>query len=77
MEDKQSLTCLPQIIEKSHDGWWTGKIDETVGDFPASFVEEIDIPRTKEERKRLSHRFKRTSPDKVMEGENLSFIVTI
>ena len=69
MENKHSLTYLPQIIEKSHDGWWTGKIDETVGDFPASFVEEIDIPRTKEERKRLSLRFRRTSPDKVMEGE--------
>ena len=39
------------------------------GDFPASFVEEIEIPRTKEDRKRLALRFGKKSPvDKTSDG---------
>ena len=46
-----------QIVEKSADGWWTGRVDGNVGVFPASFVEMIQIPKTKDERKRLLKRF--------------------
>lgn len=48
---------LIEIVEKSADGWWTGRVDGNVGVFPASFVEIIQIPKTKEERKRLLKRF--------------------
>ena len=51
-------TYLPQIIERSADGWWTGKIDGKVGVIPASFVEEIAVPQSKEEAKKLVKRFK-------------------
>lgn len=51
------LCLLFQIIEKSADGWWTGRIDGSVGVFPASFVEMIKKPKTKEERKRLLRQF--------------------
>ena len=46
-----------QITEKSADGWWTGRIEGKVGVFPASFVEMIEIPRNKDERKKLLKRF--------------------
>ena len=63
-------TLSLQIVKKSHDGWWTGRIEDTVGDFPASFVEEIEIPRTKQERKQLASRFKRRkSQDKISDSE--------
>ena len=52
------IFTLIQIVEKSPDGWWTGKIESTVGDFPASFVEEIPVPRTKDEAKKLFKKFK-------------------
>ena len=51
-------TLLPQIIERSADGWWTGKIDGKVGVIPASFVEEITVPQSKEEAKKLVKKFK-------------------
>ena len=54
-------------MEKSHDGWWRGQKEGVVGDFPASFVEEIEIPRTKEEAKRLAQRFGKKSPDKMQQ----------
>ena len=47
-----------QIIEKSPDGWWTGRIENTTGDFPASFVEEIPVPKSKDEAKKLVKRYK-------------------
>ena len=56
--------CL-QIIHKSPDGWWTGRMQDTEGDFPASFVEEIEIPTTVEEKKQLALRFRKGSPDKL------------
>ena len=49
---------LLQIIEKSADGWWTGCVDGKEGVFPASFVEMIQIPQTKEERKKLLKRYR-------------------
>ena len=45
-------------MEKSPDGWWTGRIENTVGDFPASFVEEIPVPKSKDEAKKLFKKFK-------------------
>ncbi len=52
------LCIILQIIEKSGDGWWTGRIDGQVGVIPASFVEEITVPQSKEEAKKLVKRFK-------------------
>ena len=43
-------------MEKSADGWWTGRLNGgsgVVGVFPASFVEEIQEPGSKEEFKRF------------------------
>ena len=59
-------SCLPhvhhmsrpaQILEQSADGWWTGRVDGNKGVFPASFVELIQKPKTKDERKKLLKRF--------------------
>lgn len=50
--------CTLQIIEKSGDGWWTGRIDGKVGVIPASFVEEINIPQSKEEAKKLVKKYR-------------------
>ena len=44
------------------------------GDFPASFVEEIEIPKTKEEKKKLAQRFSKKSPDKISDG---TYCVTV
>lgn len=52
-----SLLCV-QIVEKSGDGWWTARIDGQVGVIPASFVEEITVPQSKDEAKKLLKRFK-------------------
>ena len=49
---------LSQIVEKSGDGWWTARIDGHVGVIPASFVEEIAVPQSKDEAKKLVKRFK-------------------
>ena len=40
-----------------------------MGDFPASFVEEIEIPKTKEEKKRLAQRFAKKSHDKLQKSD--------
>ncbi len=47
------LCVHAQIVEQSADGWWTGKVDGKMGVFPASFVEMIQKPKNKEEKKRL------------------------
>ena len=51
-------------------------MQDTEGDFPASFVEEIEIPTTMEEKRQLALRFRRNSPDKlqVADGRYLSYV---
>ena len=44
-------------MEKSADGWWNGRISGKEGVFPASFVEMIQVPKNKDEKKRLLKRF--------------------
>ena len=51
------MFLCPQIVEKGGDGWWTGRVDGREGVFPASFVEMIQIPKTKDERKKLLKQF--------------------
>lgn len=29
------------VYKKQVDGWWLGKLNETVGIFPATYVEEL------------------------------------
>jgi hypothetical protein len=60
--------CL-QIVEKSPDGWWRGRMQDTEGDFPASFVEEVEIPTTMEEKKQLALHFRKNSPDQLQEDQ--------
>jgi hypothetical protein len=35
---------IVEILTKSPDGWWEGKIDDRIGVFPASFVKDIVRP---------------------------------
>ncbi|KAK4296966.1 hypothetical protein Pmani_030570 [Petrolisthes manimaculis] len=44
MYDELSIRTgdIINIHEKQPDGWWVGELDNTVGIFPATYVEEID-----------------------------------
>ena len=61
------LKCLVlwQIIEKTPDGWCEGILNGLTGTFPASFVLEVQPPRSKEELKQLIKlvNLKKKSPD--------------
>lgn len=70
------FACVWQIIEKSPDGWWTGRIESTVGDFPASFVEEIPVPKNKDEAKKLYKRFKHGKLGQDPSAETRSDVIT-
>ena len=45
-------------------------MQDTEGDFPASFVEEVEIPTTMEEKKQLALHFRKNSPDQLQEGRD-------
>ena len=54
-----------QVIEKTPDGWCEGILNGNKGTFPASFVLEVQPPRTKEEIRQLIKmvNLKKKSPD--------------